>query len=169
MSSSGELSAQGPIVGSTAEIDGLGKPLSSVDSDNLHDQILLVVPARPEMWAVVRMTASAIATRLDFSFEDIEDLRLAVTELCGSCSVGVLGDAKCECRFEISDDKFVMHCDVSPVEDVEPDEDEYRMMSTLELSQQILEATVDRYTIDPIENGTRHGFLCKDRGSVTPQ
>lgn len=152
-----------------AKLGRPGQPLTSVDPDSPSEQILLIVPARPEMWAVVRMTASAIATRLDFSFEDIEDLRLAVTELCGSCSVGAVGDAKCECRFEISDEDFEMHCEVFPVEDVEHHENEYKLMSTLELSQQILEATVDRYTIDPIENGVRHGSLCKLRGPVTLQ
>jgi serine/threonine-protein kinase RsbW len=143
--------------------------MSLVEENSLNEHILLVVPARPEMWAIVRVTASAIATRLDFSFEDVEDLRLAVTEMCGSCANGADIDSSCECRFDISEERFEMHCQVSPVGEIEPKEDEYRLMSTLELSQQILEATVDRYTIDSIENGMRHGYLCKGRGSEQPK
>lgn len=133
--------------------------------NRLREQVLLVVPARPEMWAVVRMTASALATRLDFSFEGVEDLRLAVTELCGSCAVDAAPDAMCECRFDISDDRFEMYCQVSPILETSSGA-EGRLPSTIELSKQILHATVDRYAIDPIDQGIRHGCLFKGRDSM---
>lgn len=151
---------------SDSDIEKVNQLVPSSDLTELGEQILLVVPARPEMWAVVRMTASALATRLDFSFESVEDLRLAVTELCGSCATGALVGATCECRFAISEDQFAMHCQVSEVVETEPLEEEHRLMSTLELSKQILQATVDSYVIDPVKEGVCHGYLCKDRDSV---
>jgi serine/threonine-protein kinase RsbW len=140
-----------------------------VEMNQVRDQILLVVPARPEMWAVVRMTASAIASRLDFSFEGIEDLRLAVTELCSSCSVDAEPSAKCEIRFEVSTDRLEMNIEVAPVtEDIaQPTQD--RGMTMLELSEQILLATVDSHAIEPIESGVRHGYLRKDCDAVAPR
>ena len=144
-----------------AESSGREVPLAVVEASEPGEQIILVVPARPEMWSVVRMTASAIANRLDFSFEEVEDLRLAVTELCGSCAIGAEIDAACECQFDISDDTFKMHCKVSRVSEDPSDERGHRHMSTIELSQQLLEATVDNYVIDTVEKGMRHGYLCK--------
>jgi hypothetical protein len=32
----------------------------------------------------------------------------------------------------------------------------------LELSDQILRATVDSHAIDPVQDGLRHAYLCKD-------
>jgi hypothetical protein len=55
-----------------------------------------------------------------------------------------------------------MHLEVSPVGDEEPSPSEHRVMGMLELSSQILRATVDDHSIDPLESGVRHGFLRKD-------
>jgi hypothetical protein len=133
----------------------------AVEMSPVRDQVVLVVPARAEMWSIVRMTASVLASRIELSFEDVEDLRLAVTELCSSCAVDAAPEATCEARFEISSDRFELHLDISPVlaaaEPVEPG-----VLSMLELSDQILGATVDRHAIDPVENGLRHAYLCKD-------
>jgi serine/threonine-protein kinase RsbW len=124
---------------------------------------MLVVPARPEMWSIVRMTASVLATRLELTFEEVEDLRLAVTELCSSCAIGAASNATCEARFEISSDRFELHLDISPVEaSSAPTGEQGQSMSMLELSEQILRATVDNHTIDPVQDGLRHAYLCKD-------
>jgi len=40
------------------------------------------MPAGPEYVRLARVTASGMASRLGFSFDEIEDLRLAVDELC---------------------------------------------------------------------------------------
>lgn len=137
-----------------------------VDMSQVRDQVTLAVPARPEMWAVVRMTASAIASRLDFTFEGIEDLRLGVTELCSSCAVEADPDARCEIRFEISNDGIEMYLEVGPVSEAAMPPPPDSGMSLLELSEQILLATVDSHTISLIENGMRRGFLRKDCDAV---
>lgn len=135
--------------------------MTTADVGVRHDQVILVVPAKPEMWAIVRMTASALATRLDFSFEEVEDLRLAVTELCGSCAVDAEPSAQCECRFELFDSCLQLHCRVSPIGPADTEQEEFRLLSTLELSSQILRATVDSHEIRPLEGDVRQGFLSK--------
>lgn len=40
------------------------------------------MPAGPEYVRLARVTATGLASRLGFSFEEIEDLRLAVDEMC---------------------------------------------------------------------------------------
>jgi len=42
----------------------------------------LRIPSKPEWVAVARLTIAAIANRLPFSVEEIEDLKLAIAEAC---------------------------------------------------------------------------------------
>ena len=44
--------------------------------------VRLVVPAAPEYLRLVRLTAAGLASRLGFNFDEVEDLRIAVDELC---------------------------------------------------------------------------------------
>lgn len=51
----------------------------SVMMDNF-DFIQMKVPAKPEYVGVIRLTISGIASRMGFNYEDIEDLKVAVSE-----------------------------------------------------------------------------------------
>ncbi|MBV8691257.1 MAG: hypothetical protein JOZ37_08115 [Actinobacteria bacterium] len=51
---------------------------------NGSDEVRLAVPAMPEFLRLARVTASGLASRLGFSFDEVEDLRLAIDELCYS-------------------------------------------------------------------------------------
>lgn len=46
------------------------------------DRIEMNVPAKAEYVGVVRLTASGVANRLGYSYDDIEDIKLAVAEAC---------------------------------------------------------------------------------------
>lgn len=47
-----------------------------------QDEVLLTMPAGPEFVRLARITATGLANRLGFDWDEIEDLRLAVDELC---------------------------------------------------------------------------------------
>ena len=46
------------------------------------DEIKLSMPAAPHLLRVARLTAAGLAGRLGFSFDEIEDVKIAVDELC---------------------------------------------------------------------------------------
>ncbi|WYP27150.1 anti-sigma B factor RsbW [Alkalihalobacillus sp. FSL W8-0930] len=46
------------------------------------DHIEMSIPAKAEYVGVVRLTISGIANRLGFSYDDIEDMKIAVAEAC---------------------------------------------------------------------------------------
>ncbi|MGH9064753.1 MAG: ATP-binding protein [Acidimicrobiales bacterium] len=46
------------------------------------DEVRLILPAAPEYLRLARITASGLASRLGFSYDEVDDLRLALDELC---------------------------------------------------------------------------------------
>lgn len=46
------------------------------------DYIEMKIPAKPEYVGVIRLTLSGIASRMGFSYEEIEDIKIAVSEAC---------------------------------------------------------------------------------------
>lgn len=58
-------------------------PSGGVATENESlETVELRIPSKPEWVAVARLTIAAIANRLPFSVEDIEDLKLAMAEAC---------------------------------------------------------------------------------------
>ncbi len=53
-------------------------------SDSLGT-VELRIPSKPEWVAVARLAVAAVANRLPFSVEEIEDLKLAIAEACTIC------------------------------------------------------------------------------------
>lgn len=46
------------------------------------DRIELKIPAKPEFIGIARLTTSGIANRMGYSYDDIEDIKIAVSEAC---------------------------------------------------------------------------------------
>jgi serine/threonine-protein kinase RsbW len=49
---------------------------------NHRDTVELVIPCRPEYVGVARLAVLGIASRMPFSYDEVEDVRLAVGEAC---------------------------------------------------------------------------------------
>jgi len=47
-----------------------------------YDYVEMKIPAKPEYVGVIRLTLSGIASRIGFSYDDIEDLKIAISEAC---------------------------------------------------------------------------------------
>lgn len=55
-------------------------------------ELTLVIPATNDHIRFARLMASAVGSRLGFGYDTLEDLRIAVSELCTSLTEGTPGD-----------------------------------------------------------------------------
>jgi serine/threonine-protein kinase RsbW len=107
--------------------------------------VRLVVPAAPEYLRLVRLTAAGLASRLGFTFDEVEDLRIAVDELC----FHLLGDAGN--GDDPSGDPRTMDLTYSAGEDFITITGRTGLTGAVpepsELSEQILDALVDEHDV----------------------
>lgn len=66
----------------------------------------LRLPAESAYGAVLRMTTAGLAARLDFTLDDIEDLRMAVGEACALVLEHAAPEAELCCRYELEDKRI---------------------------------------------------------------
>ncbi len=122
------------------EVSGLG-----------HDEIRLAVPAAPEYARIARLAVAGLATRLGFSYDEVEDLRIAVGEAC-SVLMSESRNGRLEVIYRLEDD--ALEVEATADSDVAP------QGHGSELSEQILSAVVDDHRID---QGKRCVWLRKQR------
>jgi len=123
--------------------------------------VRLVVPAAPEYLRLVRLTAAGLASRLGFTFDEVEDLRIAVDELC----FHLLGDVDepdpsgnprtMDLVYSAGTDFITITGRTSRTGD---------MPEPSDLSEQILDALVDEHEVSG-SNGTISFRLKKQRES----
>ncbi len=70
------------------------------------ERITLSVPGRPEYVVVVRLAAAAIAGRMAFSYDEIEDLKVAVGEVCTAAILE--GGPEVSVFFEVGRDRLAV-------------------------------------------------------------
>lgn len=70
------------------------------------EEIDLSIPARPEYVVVVRLVAAGIAGRLALSFDDVEDLKIAVGEACTAAIVD--GGEQVRVQFEVAAERLTI-------------------------------------------------------------
>ncbi|HZI36945.1 MAG TPA: hypothetical protein VFF24_01470 [Acidimicrobiia bacterium] len=123
--------------------------------------VRLVVPASPEYLRLVRLTAAGMASRLGFTFDEVEDLRIAVDELC----FHLLGDDD----VVPSDEERTMDLIYSAGADSITITGRTALSGAVpeqsELSEQILDALVDEHEVTGGTNGTVTFRLKKQRES----
>jgi serine/threonine-protein kinase RsbW len=76
--------------------------IASATSD---DTVELKIPARAEWVAVARLAVAAVASRLHFSVDEIEDIKLAVAEACTNCIQHASESERIEITSEVMNDE----------------------------------------------------------------
>jgi hypothetical protein len=120
----------------------------------------LSIPVQADLVILARLTAATVAGRAGFGVEDIEDLRLAVEELCLSL-VGGGKEGRLHLSYECEGEAITVTC---RYEDADlqgavprPDADD--------LSLRILDALVDEHGHDS-QGGQPSAWLCKRRSDL---
>ncbi len=133
-----------------------------------RNQVELSLPARPDLLFLVRMTAAAVASRADFGYDQVEDLRLAIDEL----AVTLCGDQASDGRMQLLF-KWTEHA-IEVVGVYESDHAERRppdlspSNATNELSSRILEALVDEHGVDVVGGCPRAWLRMRRRKGTRP-
>ena len=120
-----------------------------------QEEVRLVVPATPEFLRLARVTATGLASRLGFSYDDVEDLRLAIDELCFAL-IGAKGRVgTVQLRYQVLGDGLEVMGTGHFV-------DEGPAPALHDFSAQILDALVDEHDLVPADEP--HFRLVKRRG-----
>lgn len=83
--------------------------MSTVDRTATTFSVELSIPVQADLVVLARLTAATVAGRAGFGVEDIEDLRLAVEELCLSL-VGTRDDGRLHLAFDCENDTIKVQC-----------------------------------------------------------
>jgi serine/threonine-protein kinase RsbW len=118
-----------------------------------EQEVFLTVPAVPEFLRVVRVTASGLASRLGFSIDAVDDLRLALDELCFALIGKGNSSTDLKLKYGLGDGYLTIEGTHHRPADSQP-------LNLGELSQQILTALVDEHQIWD-DNEFRHFSLNK--------
>ena len=126
----------------------------------MSDLVTLSIPVSADLLVLARLTAATVASRAGFDVEEIEDLRLAVDELCISL-VNEGGGGRLELEF-IRDSGLI---EVSCTHQATADDSVVDVVSDLSLeglSSRILDALVDAHGQDN-RGGYERAWLRKQR------
>jgi hypothetical protein len=115
-----------------------------------RDHVELSMPARPDLLFLVRMTAAAVASRADFGYDQIEDLRLAIDELALTVSGDEATAGRLQLLFKWTEDAVEVVAIYEPDEQERPRHELSVAQPANELSARILDALVDEHGADVV-------------------
>jgi len=98
----------------------------------------LRLPAESAYVAVLRMTTAGLAARLDFTLDDIEDLRMAVGEACALVLEHADPGGDLYATFDLSDGSIRVAVSADSSTDDDPDEDSFGWQVLTALTSDVL-------------------------------
>ena len=91
----------------------------------MNDVVVLRLPAQGAYLSVLRTATASLASRLDFTIDDIEDLRIAVDEACAMLLSHAVAGADLTCSFELAGDAVGVSVSVPTVDGALPSRDTF--------------------------------------------
>ena len=87
-----------------APLEESGAAALDLSEDTIEDAVEIRLPADSAFLSVLRTATAGLAARLDFTLDEIEDLRIAVDEACAMLLPYAIETAQLRCRFELTPD-----------------------------------------------------------------
>lgn len=120
--------------------------------------VTLIVAATNDHISFARLTTTALAGKIGFDYDAIEDVRIAVSELCGA----VIGQAQVGSELSLSIRGGANGLTVTGSAPVASDGVEFEPD---ELSEQVLGAVVDSHSYDTVNGQLRFTMTRRNRPS----
>jgi serine/threonine-protein kinase RsbW len=95
-----------------AELSGVAMGASAQPADGMRDEVTVRMPADGAYLSVLRTATAGLAARLDFTLDDIEDLRIAVDEACAMLLSQAIPGSSLDCTFSLSPDMLTISVSV---------------------------------------------------------
>jgi serine/threonine-protein kinase RsbW len=135
----------------------MNPPVQVEEHGTFPEVVEITLPATADLVALARFTAATLAAKADFDVEEIEDLRLAVDELC-VMMIRMGGAGRLALRFERERDELEVSCTQVGA----PGSTVHREQMTADdgLSERILDALVDQHG-SRLEGGEARVWLRK--------
>ncbi len=109
---------------------------------SVEDAVEIRLPADSVYLSVLRTATASLASRLDFTIDDIEDLRIAVDEACAMLLTQAVPGADLECTFELTADAIRIDVSVLTLDGTEPSRDTFAWTVLTALAGEV-DSTVD--------------------------
>ncbi|PUA80486.1 anti-sigma factor [Nocardioides currus] len=113
---------------------------ASATRDLARADVELRLPSSGAYASVLRTTTAALAARLDFTIDDIEDLRIAVGEAGALVLPAADPDADITARFHLGDRTMTIEVSTEAIDDPEPDLESF--------AWQVLDTLADDASVD---------------------
>ena len=113
------------------------------------DQVTVRMPAEGAYLSVLRTATAGLAARLDFTLDEIEDLRIAVDEACAMLLSQAIPGSDLECSFALGRDVMTISVSVPSLAPTPPASDTFAwtVLSALAGSVEAFTGPGDQLTI----------------------
>jgi serine/threonine-protein kinase RsbW len=100
----------------TTAVPGQRDPDAPHTDRETRDRVQVCLPAEGAYLSVLRTATAGLAARLDFTLDEIEDLRIAVDEACAMLLPQAIPGTNLECAFDLSADEMTITVAVTAAE-----------------------------------------------------
>ena len=89
---------------------------AQADRDTTQDHVAVCMPAEGAYLSVLRTATAGLAARLDFTLDEIEDLRIAVDEACAMLLSQAIPGTNLGCAFDLGAEEMTITVSVTAAE-----------------------------------------------------
>lgn len=129
-------------------------------SSSVGDAVAVRLPATSGYLSVLRTVTAGLAARLDFTLDEIEDMRIAVDEACGLLLAKPEHGAEFDVEFMLGEDTLHVYVTAPTMDGAEPSRDTFAWNVLAALAGE-----VDAYTTGP----NRVSIVLRKQRGVTGQ
>ena len=109
----------------TTAVPGQREPGPGRAEREIKDHVKVCMPAEGAYLSVLRTATAGLAARLDFTLDEIEDLRIAVDEACAMLLPQAIPGTSLECAFDLGAEEMTITVSVVAAEPSMPARDTF--------------------------------------------